>query len=124
MQEGFQLSPTKKPAGTAGQKTTLEVNYFPLNVDGIISSAFHYDLTFEPPGPKKFLGKALEVFRLKHFRNETFAFDGRKNVYTTRKLNKDVVEDTVGINVENDTKNYKIKIQFTNAVVDLELLKK
>jgi hypothetical protein len=101
----------------------VEVNYFPMKTDKLVKKVFHYDLTFDPPGPRRFVAKSLEEFRLKFFKNAVFAFDGKKNVYTIAKLNKDVLEETVEITTEgNDKKKYKIKIQLAGDV-DMEILR-
>lgn len=109
--------------GTKGEPVTVEVNYFQMKTGKLLDEAFHYDLDFTPPGPKKFITQALEVFRKKNYSDRAFAFDGRKNVYTDKKLKTDELQDTVEVNTEDGKmKKYEIKIQFA-AAVDLGILK-
>lgn len=109
--------------GTKGRKQIIEVNYMQMKTDKLVQETFHYDVTFDPPGPKKFIIQALETFRSKHFKAIVFAFDGRKNVYTNRKLEHDLVEDTVAVITEDGReKPYKLKIQYANTV-DMTVLK-
>lgn len=109
--------------GTKGVPVTVEVNYFRMETGKLLDEAFHYDLDFTPPGPKKFITTALEVFRKKNYSDRAFAFDGRKNVYTDKKLKPEVLQDTVEVKTDDGKmKTYEIKIQFA-AVVELGILK-
>lgn len=108
--------------GTKGKKTNVEVNYFTMNADKLVNEAYHYDLEFTPPGPRKFIQKALEIFRITFFKDSIFAFDGKKNVYTKDKLKIEVLEETIQLKVDQREIPYKIKIQFTHSV-DLSILK-
>lgn len=108
--------------GTKGRKQLIEVNYMQMKTDKLVKETYHYDVTFDPPGPKKFIIQALETFRAKFFKNIVFAFDGRKNVYTSRKLEHDLVEETIPVITEDGReKQYKLKIQFA-ATVDMTVL--
>lgn len=112
-------------AGTKGKPIQVEVNYFPMEVKKIINEAFHYDLVFTPPGPKKLIIKALEVFRQQFFKNFVFAFDGAKNVYTNKRLDKDELEETVEFKydpTDEKPRKWKIKIAYATTV-DLSILK-
>lgn len=109
-----------------GRPVPVDVNYLKINASKIVSQVFHYDLTFKPPGPKKFIVKALEVFRLKFFKKFAFAFDGSKNVYTDKELPlKGEMNETVEItSEENDTRKYEIKMQLAAGnPIDMSILK-
>lgn len=111
--------------GSKGTPTEVEVNFFSMDISKLIKEAFHYDLEFDPPGPKKFISKALELFRTEHFKDAVFAFDGRKNVYTDKrlKINGEALEDKVELPVEEGrVKTYKIKIKLA-ATIDMSVLK-
>lgn len=101
----------------------VEVNYMPMKTDKLVKETYHYDCTFDPPGPRKFITQAVELFRLKNSPKVVFAFDGKKNVYTNRKLQHEVYEESVEIPIENGKlKPYKVKIQFANTV-DMSVLR-
>jgi eukaryotic translation initiation factor 2C len=113
--------------GTRGRRIKVEVNYLKLALEKLVNTAYHYDVTFEPDKPKKFLQSALDRFQQKNFPKTGFAFDGRKNAYTSKVLQMKAQEfsDTVTVTC-GDTgreKSFKITIKKVNDI-DLLPLKK
>lgn len=109
--------------GTKGSKVQVEVNYFPMNVDKLITEAFHYHATFVPPGPKKLTKLALELIKQKHFKKIAYGFDGATIVFTNKKLEKDLVDEEVDVNPDG-SRVVKFKVSLKLAgVVDLEVMK-
>lgn len=115
----------KKPAeGKQGRKQLVEVNYFPMTAKKLISEAFHYDVDMKPVASRKFTAKALEVFMRTFFKDVAYAFDGKKNAYTNRKVGCKSKEEKVKINVDATTeKEYTIEFTYA-ATVNLDILKK
>jgi N-terminal domain of argonaute len=114
-------------AGTKGTPVQVEVNYFPMNLSNLINEAFHYDLTFKPPGPRKLVVQALGIFMESFYADFRYGFDGKKNMYTNKKMSIENEEEFVKIEIpsENVRKRvFEVKIQYTNSSVDLEVLKK
>lgn len=113
--------------GTRGTKCILEVNYLQVLVNKLIPKAFHYDVDFDPPTPKKLLGKALDTFMQSFFRNVHFAFDGRKNFYTNRilevngvVLDGEYVKEVTAV-LGDRSRNFKVKVKFATEV-DMSVL--
>ncbi|VVC24908.1 Hypothetical protein CINCED_3A021441 [Cinara cedri] len=76
-----------KVGGKLGRQTELDVNHLPLNLDKLFKkTVYHIDCQFTPELPKRLLRTALEQFVEKHYRGTHFAFDGRRNMYTTKEL--------------------------------------
>jgi eukaryotic translation initiation factor 2C len=114
--------------GTRGRKCNLEVNYLKICVDKLLQKAFHYDVEFDPPTPKKLLGRALDTFMTTHFSNIHFAFDGRKNFYTNQLLsvngdilNGEFVKEVMAV-LGDRSRNFKVKVKFATEV-DMSVLK-
>lgn len=119
-------SPPKAREGTNGRPIQVEVNYFPMKTTKLVNEAFLYHLTFKPPGPKKFVLRAMEGFRKKFFNDASLglAFDGKDKAYTTCELNLDAVQEPQVIEVQGDQGiiKYAITIQFA-TLVNLQCLK-
>lgn len=114
-------------SGSKGKQVEVEVNYFRMNLNKLIDEAFHYDLTFKPPGPKKLVIKTLDTFMEKFYANVNYGFDGKKNMYTDKKLTIANEEEFVKVEISTESKGkreFELKIQYTNSTVDLEVLKK
>jgi hypothetical protein len=48
--------PRRKDCGTKGRRTLVETNYLSLNVSKLRGKiAYHYDVEFQPPLPKRLL---------------------------------------------------------------------
>lgn len=118
-----QSLPPKHVEGTAGKPVKVEVNYYPMNVDKVISEAFHYCAKFTPPGPKKLTKLALELVKQKRFNKIAYGFDGAATIYTNKKLESDIVDEEVDVNPDG-TRIVKFKVSITfAATVDLEIMK-
>lgn len=122
-----QIIKTPGPSeGAQGRKQLVEVNYFKMAAEKLIKETFHYDLEMTPVASRKFTAMAVEIFMKTYFKDAAYGFDGKKNLYTDRKLNVDVKQENVSIKVDESTvKEYSIKLQFTeNGRIDLNILKK
>jgi hypothetical protein len=114
--------------GKRGVKCTLEVNYGKISLNKKMPSiAYHYDITFDPESPKKFLPFALDVFMREEFPNTIFGTDGRKNMYTAVKLMKNKApvnshEKEIVAVMGDRSKQFKVKIKFAGEK-DLSILR-
>ena len=108
--------------GTRGKPCKLLANYLKISVDKLIKTAYHYDVVFNPDGPKKMLPKALKKFMTIHFKNVFYAFDGRKSFYTNKLLAVNDVtldgeyEQEVEAVFDDRFKNCKVKVQYATDV--------
>lgn len=82
-----------KGAGTSGRKIQLDTNYLALNIDKLVSSIYHYDVTIEPNMPKRFMPIVFEKFRQLNFPKTCIAFDGQKNAYAPKLLNLNEIKE-------------------------------
>uniref|UniRef100_A0A6M2DIC2 Putative germ-line stem cell division protein hiwi/piwi n=1 Tax=Xenopsylla cheopis TaxID=163159 RepID=A0A6M2DIC2_XENCH len=127
---GMELPIRKKryEGGELGRKIQIRTNFMPLNLKNICKTAIHYDITFDPDKPKRFLKIVFNKFCLDHFQNRYPAFDGVKNVYASSPLPKVGVNLFQGevsiINPDNELeKKYKVTIKFA-SYVDMTSLSK
>ncbi|XP_025198780.1 protein argonaute-2-like [Melanaphis sacchari] len=104
-----------KAGGSLGRKTEIEVNHLPLNLDKLFKKVvYHVDVQFEPELPKRLLRNALEEFNKKHYPKVHFAFDGRRNMYTT----KEIKGKTDLISILNDENNRTIEFSISTSIVN------
>ncbi|XP_026461963.1 protein argonaute-4 isoform X2 [Ctenocephalides felis] len=128
---GMELPTRKKRyegGGQLGRKIQVRTNFMPLNLKNICKMAIHYDITFDPDKPKRFLKLAFNKFCTTYFPNRYPAFDGVKNVYASSPLPKvgvNVLQGEVSIiNPDNELeKKYKVTIKFA-SYVDMTSLSK
>ncbi|XP_050538341.1 protein argonaute-2-like isoform X4 [Daktulosphaira vitifoliae] len=105
-----------KIGGTLGRKTDIDVNHLPMNLQKLFKKeVHHYDVQFNPDVPKKLLRTAFEEFNHKHYPNDLIAFDGRKNMYSIRKLPN--VADV--ISVMNEENNRMIEFNISTSCVNV-----
>lgn len=108
--------------GTRGRPIQVEVNYIQLLLDGIIPTAYHYDVDIKPPASRKWQRLAFGEFSKQLFPNHAFAFDGNKTAYTARRLKADHYEQE--IKVRSDGRDRKFTIAMKEAaVLDMKCLK-
>lgn len=109
--------------GSKGTKSHVQVNFLPIILNANLpDTAYHYDVTFNPERPKKFYQAALDkVFAGK----SSFAFDGKKNIYTAKPLAAEEIEETVEVldPMRDSTKSFKVTVKFATKV-DMQALKK
>lgn len=118
----------KEYEGTKGKLCTLEVNYGKISFkkDKLPKQAYHYDITFEPVSPKKFLPFALRAFMEQFFPRFLYASDDRKNMYTAAKLQHekniiDVFTEKVKAVMGDRNMEFKITLKFAGEK-DLHVL--
>ncbi|XP_055305199.1 protein argonaute-2-like [Sitodiplosis mosellana] len=105
-----------KGHGTRGQKLgKIETNYVRLSINRIVENIYHYDVSFEPERPKKFLAKAFKEFVKINYpgQNVFVAFDGAKNAYASQQLEITDLQQNVTI-IHPDTSrelNFRVTIQ-------------
>lgn len=105
-----------RSGGSLGRQTQVEVNHLPLNLDKLFKKVvYHVDVQFNPDLPKRLLRNALEEFNNKHYPKLHFAFDGRRNMYTT----KEIKGKTDLITVLNDENNRTIDFTITTSIVNV-----
>lgn len=112
--------------GTRGQKCNVEVNYGVINFKNLPQSCFHYDVSFNPDATKKMWTNALEVFMKKFFKGYIYGFDGRKNMYTAKQLERNgtIIEEfteDAEAHLNDRSRVFKITIKYA-ATVDLSVL--
>ncbi|XP_049822129.1 protein argonaute-2-like isoform X2 [Aethina tumida] len=110
-------SPEKKQIipGKLGRKIQLESNHLTLKIGGLLE-AYHYDVAIKPDMPKKVLPTVFEMFRRQHFPDRHPAFDGRKNMYTPKKMPWPSKSGTIVVPVDEVNKTFEVEIKFANAV--------
>lgn len=118
--------------GKKGKKCVLEVNYGKITLDPkkLPKEAFHYDVTFDPETPKKFLSYALDELMRKFFPVYIFGSDNRKNIYTAARLENDgQIVDEQGFQREvnavmgDRNKNFKVTVKYAGSK-DMSILLK
>lgn len=112
--------------GKRGTKCKVEVNYGIIKLLNLPKECYHYDITFLPDTPKKMLTKALEQFMTNYFKGYVYGFDGKKNVYTAKKLlvKGTIIEqftETVEARLLDRSKEFKVTIKYA-ATVDMSVL--
>lgn len=106
----------KATPGKAGRKIQIEVNHLKLSL-GNLRTAIHYDVNIVPDLPKRCLRSVMEKFREVYYPKHYPAFDGRKNLYSTKMLPfGESISGTVSIMLEDRSKEYKVEIKFANEV--------
>lgn len=110
--------------GEKGEICMLEVNYGKISFDPkkLPKEAFHYDVTFDPETPKKFLPFALAEFMRVCFKDFIYASDNRKNVYTALRLQYQGTEiDEQGFQhkitarMGDRTKDFIVKVKYAGS---------
>lgn len=114
--------PVRKECGTVGRRTVVETNHLSLDLSKLRNKvAYHYDVEFDPPLPKRLLRHAMEEFRRKHFPDRHPAFDGRRNLYSSHILPQR--SDCVMVHDDESLKDKEFKVTLQLAVqIDLEPL--
>ena len=105
-----------KGEGTSGQPLgEIETNFVRLTIAQIPDHIFHYDVSFEPERPKKFLAKVFKRFVETNYpkKNVYVAFDGAKNAYASQQLEiTDLQKGVKIIHPETGKElNFKVTIQ-------------
>lgn len=116
-----------KGPGTLGMRMKpIETNYLKLNLKSMLKTAYHYDVKFEPEGPKKAYPKVFELFIKENFPNVSVAFDGRCNAYSAKKLDLKLVRahKVAYFNkYTNHTREYTVQLmEAKNSEISLDLL--
>lgn len=110
------LSIDYKGEGTSGQPLgEIETNFVRLSTTQIPDHIYHYDVSFEPERPKKFLAKVFKRFVQTNYPKENVyvAFDGAKNAYASHQLEIADLQKSVKIIHPETGKelNFKVTIQ-------------
>lgn len=113
----------RETGGKVGRGIIIKTNHFALDL-GRLERAVHYDVAIEPNLPKKALRSVIETFRLKHYPDRYPAFDGNKNLYSSRELpfGDQLCDEQVTIKLEDRDKVYKVTVKFA-TYVDLTSLR-
>lgn len=109
--------------GRRGKVTKLEVNYIPLMLEKMVSTAYHYDVDIQPMASRKWQRAAFKRFEVEALAGQPIAFDGNKNAYTAKKLKLDHYKKEVVAREDNRDRKFTITMKEA-AVVDLQCLKK
>ncbi|XP_024085954.1 protein argonaute-2-like [Cimex lectularius] len=110
--------PAKK---NKGEHIYVETNHLALTIDKSNMIVYHYDVTVEPEKPRAFYREAVELVRREYFPNCYPSFDGRKNIYSYRKLplQGDAVMSTVTVQDQMNNgraREITVTIKFANEV--------
>lgn len=104
----------------------IETNYLKLDLKKMLKTAFHYDVKFEPEGPKKAYPKVFELYVKENFAGTPIAFDGRCNAYSAKKLDlKKIKTHKVAYfnKYTNHTREYTVALmEAKNSEISLDLL--
>lgn len=95
----------------------IETKYLRLSIDKILANIYHYDVSFEPELPKKYLAKVFKKFIGMNFPGAVFiAFDGSKNAYAWQQLKiTDLQQNVKLIHPENGKwLTFKVSIKEAN----------
>lgn len=116
-----------KGPGTLGRRMKpLETNYLRLNIKAMLKTAWHYDVKFEPEGPKKAYPKVFELFVRANFTKVAIAFDGRCNAYSSNRLDLKTLkaQKVAYFNpYTNHTRDYTVSLmEAKNSEISLNLL--
>lgn len=104
-----------KAGGSMGRATEIEVNYLPLTLEKLFKKTiYHVDVQFKPDLPKRLLRNALECFNSIHYPNVRFAFDGRRNMYTTKEINA----KTDSVTIPNDENEKYMDFTISTSIVN------
>ncbi|XP_064212606.1 argonaute-2b isoform X2 [Tribolium castaneum] len=103
--------------GTKGRRIQIESNHLSLNL-GKLTEAYHYDVAITPDTPKCLLRDVMNLFGRKHYPQNHPAFDGRKNLYSPKKLPfpNDTKSDTIEVEGENRKKEFKVEVKLARTV--------
>ncbi|EFA11590.1 argonaute-2a isoform X1 [Tribolium castaneum] len=103
--------------GVKGRPIKIESNHLSLNV-GTLTEAYHYDVSITPDTPKSFLRDVMNLFARKHYPKNHPAFDGRKNLYSPKKLPlpNDTMSDTIELEGENKKRGFKVVVKLARTV--------
>lgn len=122
----YPICENKRP-GTKGVKRNIEVNYIKLNIDALISTAYHYDIEISPDKIKRLFQDVFAKFMEMNFPNVSMAFDGRKNAFAPidLKLNAPVQSEVVVTDPENGKeKAFMVTMQEAqDSAINLSILK-
>lgn len=107
-----------KSRGTLGRKIPIETNHLPMQLDRIVPTAYHYDVTIDPDKPRRMMRKVWETFRRKNFPNIHPAFDDSKNLYTTEPIPEKWQFGELELPEEefDKPKKYTIVLKFANTI--------
>ncbi|XP_020290691.1 protein argonaute-4-like isoform X3 [Pseudomyrmex gracilis] len=139
-QKEYQLIiPTRKnpnKAGTMGKPIRVVTNMFEIIFkENFVTTAVHYDVSFDRPASKTICRKLFEIFRRGCCNNRYPAYDGKKNAYSAYDLpfgeyieqyiildDEDVQETKKETEEARKRKKFKITLKKV-AVVDLSWIK-
>lgn len=108
--------------GSRGKPIKMEVNYIPLLLDKMVSTAYHYDVDIQPMASRKWQRAAFKQFEVEALAGQPIAFDGNKNAYTAKKMKLDHYKKEVVVREDNRDRKFTITMKEA-AVVDLQCLK-
>lgn len=108
--------------GKRGKPIKFEVNYIPLLLEKMVSTAYHYDVDIQPMASRKWQRAAFKRFEIEALAGQPIAFDGNKNAYTAKKLKLDHYKKEVVVREDNRDRKFTITMKEA-AVVDLQCLK-
>lgn len=107
-----------RSCGTQGRKIPIETNHLPMQLDRIVPTAIHYDVTIDPDKPRRMMRRVWEAFRQKTFPKLQPAFDDAKNAYSTVRLPEHCLVGEVELCEEafDKPKKYTIVLKYANEV--------
>ncbi|KAK9511703.1 hypothetical protein O3M35_000311 [Rhynocoris fuscipes] len=102
-----------------GRLTKLDTNHLALSIKNPNATVYHYDVAVIPEKPFKFYRDALAQMRETYYPQFYPAFDGKKNLYSFRKLPfGEFLEGKVSVWDDRRDKHIEIevKIKYANSV--------
>lgn len=108
--DSIESSPDERDyEGKRGTKCIVEANYISIDCENLLNYCFHYIVTFTFNNPKNVLTSVLDKFMRTTYKDYLYGFDGRRNMYTNRKLTNigntqlQVRSQTFGIKIKYDS---------------------
>lgn len=124
----YPICPNKGAGKNCEKRVIIETNYLKLNIEKMVPTAYHYDISIEPDKPKRLLQKAFGAFRKKNFPTVFMAFDGQKNAYAPQVLDfsTEIQRETKIIDPETGLeRTFMVAIQETRgSEIDLSSLRR
>ncbi|XP_014259236.1 protein argonaute-2-like isoform X1 [Cimex lectularius] len=103
-----------------GRQILVDTNHLNLDIKNKNAIIHHYDVVVEPEKPHKFYREALEMVRCERYPKNYPSFDGKKNIYSVRKLpfEDDVLIHNVHVhdNERGKDRELTVKIKWVNTV--------
>ncbi|CAI8030664.1 Protein argonaute-2 (Fragment), partial [Geodia barretti] len=118
--------PPRPGLGTRGRPIRLLTNFFKVEIPPDLT-LYHYDVVIEPNVPRAIKRKVMQGAKLQHdwvFSGQYPVFDGEKNLYCHKKLERSQVDVEVSMEDRGRTRQFKVVIKYTGHIVECGTIEK